>query len=380
MATERGVAGDLAAPGRDAGRVASALLAHLREAWRAPDLSYARPPTPIAVGVETWVFGLELERAPRELAGPLVLRLFPPDADPERARFEQIVQNGVSSLGYPAPRVPHVCTDAAPLGGPFLIMERIPGRMMLDSLFEGARVLLHAPRLIAEALSRIPRTLAEAQLRLHALDADPLRRSLEAAGTPRHRYGVNGWLEDLCERIDAAGLDGLRPGLAWLRAQRPPEPEKPVICHCDFLPPNLMVEDGRLAGVVDWSHTTLADPALDVANTRLRLALNPFDIPRGLGPVASLVRRRVTRLYLDAYRSGRSVDATSVACYEVLVALSLLVPVGEHRRTGRAEMAEGRGANPWLAPGATKPLLVLCRAVTGLELALPYLGARESAS
>jgi aminoglycoside phosphotransferase (APT) family kinase protein len=351
--------------------VATGLLAHLREAWRAPALGYALPPSPIAIGVETWVFGLELRNAPPELGGPLVLRLFPPDADPEQARFEQVVQNTVAGLGYPAPRVPHLRTDAATLGGAFLLMERMPGRMMLDSLFAGRNVVLHAPRLIAEALSRMPGTLADAQLRLHSLDAERLQRALEAARTPRRMYGVDGWLEDLRERIDAAGLEGVRSGLDWLLVQRPPEPESRVICHCDFLPPNLMVADGRLVGVIDWSHATLADPAWDVANTRLRLAMNPFDVPRGLAPVASLVRRRVTRVYFDAYRRRRAVDPTRVAYYEVLVALWTLVAVGEHRLSGGAEAADGRGANPWLAPGATKPLFALCHALTGLELALP---------
>jgi aminoglycoside phosphotransferase (APT) family kinase protein len=357
--------------GRHADGVATALLEHLREAWRSPTLRYSAPPSPIAIGVETWIFGLELENAPRELTGPLVLRLFPADADPEQARFEQVVQNAVAGLGYPAPRVPHLCADPATLGGSFLIMERIPGRMMLDSLFDGTNPLLHAPRLIVEALSRMPRMLVDEQLRLHSLDAALLLRALEVAGTPPRMYRVDGWLRSLHERIDAAGLEGLRSALAWLRRQRPAEPEHLVICHCDFLPPNLMVRDRRLAGVLDWSHATLADPAWDVANTRLRLAMNPFEHPPGLGPVIALVRRRVSGVYLDTYRSRRRVDLANVAYYEVLVALWMLAAVGEHRLSGAAEAGDGRGANPWLAPGAAKPLLDLCRSVAGLELSLP---------
>jgi aminoglycoside phosphotransferase (APT) family kinase protein len=371
MAPEQSRPSEARGPVRHAGDVATPLLAYLREAWGAPELDYALPPSPIAIGVETWVFGLELRRAPPELAGPLVLRLFPSEVDPEQARFEQVVQNTVASLGYPAPRVPHVCADVAVLGGTFLIMERIPGGMMLDSLFDGSNPLLHAPRLIAEALSRMPRTLADEQLRLHALDARPLQRALEAAGTPPRLYRVDGRLQELQERIDAAGLEGLRSGLDWLRAQRPPEPAEPVVCHCDFLPPNLMLEGGRLAGVIDWSHATLADPAWDVANTRLRLAMNPFEHPPGLGAVVSLVRRRVTRVYFDAYRSRRSVDPTKVEYYELLVALWMLVQVGEHRLSGAPEEANGRGANPWLAPGATRPLFRRVRSVAGLELTLP---------
>jgi hypothetical protein len=47
------------------------------------------------------------------------------------------------------------------------------------------------------------------------------------------------------------------------------------------------------------------------------------------------------------------------------------VAVGEHRLSGVEEAANGRGANPWLSPAATKPLFTLCRSVAGLEPRLP---------
>ena len=358
-------------PLRNAEQLAPALLAHLRNALDLQDLSYATPPEPIAMGVETWVFGLELGGAPPELDGPLVLRLFPAESDPLQARFEQVVQNVLSEMDQPVPRVGHLCSDLAVLGGTFLIMERMPGRMMLDSLLDGSNVLLNAPRLIAESLTRVPQRLAEAQLRVQALDPVPLERALESAGIPSRMYTVGGWLEDAERRVDDAGLEGLRPGLTWLREQRPPQPERPVICHCDFLPPNLLVEDGELAGIVDWSHTTLADPAWDFANTRLRMAINPVDVPRLLAPIVPLLRRRMTRVYEDTYRTGRDLDPVCVAHYEVLLSIWMLVTVGEHRVSPRPEVSDGRSPNLWLRRGADTPLLDLCREITGLELSLP---------
>jgi aminoglycoside phosphotransferase (APT) family kinase protein len=40
---------------------------------------------------------------------------------------------------------------------------------------------------------------------------------------------------------------------------------KPVLLHADLAPEHLLVRDGRLAGVIDWSDARLGDPALDYA-------------------------------------------------------------------------------------------------------------------
>ena len=351
-------------------QVSGPLLSHLREASSSPELSYAVEPAAIALGAETWVFGFELRDAAPELRGPLVLRLFPTDADPEQARFEHVVQNAMANLGYPAPRSPLVCTDPAPLGGPFLVMERIPGKMMLDELF-GGHVWLHAPKLIAEALFRMPRALARHQLHLHALDAAPLKRALEKAAVPERLYTLAGWIQDLRRRTEAGDLAGLGRGIEWLEENRAPDPVHPTVCHCDFLPPNLIVDGERLVGVIDWSHLTLAHPEWDVANTRLRMELNPIEAPRVFQAIGSRVRGRVTRVYERAYEARRAVDRALLGYYEVLLSLWMLVTVGEHRRSAPVDADEGRSPNLWLESGAADPLLRHCRAIAGLDLSLP---------
>jgi len=62
------------------------------------------------------------------LAGPLILRLGGADADPQRVRLETVVQNTLAGMGYPAPQV--MMTESNPdiLGGPFMVMQRVPGK------------------------------------------------------------------------------------------------------------------------------------------------------------------------------------------------------------------------------------------------------------
>ena len=352
-------------------QVGAAVLPYLREECAAPKLAYAEPPTAIAIGAETWVYGVRLQNGPPDLEGPMVLRVFPPDADPLQARFEQVVQNTLADTGCPVPRVPIACTDAGVLGGAFLLMHRIPGRMMLDSLFDQKNLLWHLPRLAREALTAVPAQLVQTQLALHACDPAPLQAALVAAGIPERMYTVAGWLADLQRRIDSPGLDGLRPTMEWLVDQSRPEPERPVICHCDLLPPNLMYDNGTLTGLIDWSHTTIADPAWDVANTRLRIALNPFEFPRALGPLLRVIRRRMTRAYEQAYFEARPLRLDDVQYYEVLVGLWMLATVAEHRRAGEPPPTPGRGENPWFQPGAPDPLISYCRDITQRPLTVP---------
>ena len=93
--------------------VAEPLLTHLRGVG-SPGVAYSEEPTPIALGAETWVFGLELRDAPPDLRGPLVLRLFPRDADPEQARFEHVVQNAMAEADSLRP----VPASSVPTPGP----------------------------------------------------------------------------------------------------------------------------------------------------------------------------------------------------------------------------------------------------------------------
>ena len=99
----------------------------------------------------------------------------------QRAPREAAVQNALAELGYPAPRVFLAEARIEPLGGPFLIMERMPGRS-LGSEFEGLSIkglrqtldiLRQLPRIRREVL----RLWDEAQTRLW----DPLESTCRHA-------------------------------------------------------------------------------------------------------------------------------------------------------------------------------------------------------
>jgi aminoglycoside phosphotransferase (APT) family kinase protein len=357
--------------------VGAGLLAHLRATLDEPGLAYAEPPVPVLGGFDTLIYGFRLQSAAEGWSGPLILRVFHPQADPVRARWESAVQAALVQLGYPAPRVLLVGTTTEVVGGAFIIMERLPGKMMLEDAVKPSRLLSALPRILTE----VPHVVAEAQARLHALDPSPLLRALEAEGLPAHGGGpagvsqrvatVDGQLDQVRRRIEANDLDGMKPGLRWLLEQRPPEPDHRAICHGDFHPLNILMDGANVSGVIDWANTTIADPAFDVGSTNVLLRLAPLEFPFVLERIASLVRPILARRYYHAYRRLRAVDPRATQYYEALRCVVELAWVGQRRRALPGVVEARSGPNPWGSPTATNRLISHFRGITGVTLTLP---------
>ncbi len=357
--------------------VASGLLAHLRGVLRQPSLAYAEPPTRVTGGFDTMIYGFRLTGAAEEWSNPLILRAFRQHDDPVRARWEGVVQTAVVQLGYPAPRVLLTSTDREAVGGPFIIMERLPGKMMLEDVFNPSRLLLLLPYILAE----VPKILVETQMKLHALDPEPLLLALDAeglsrggvapAGVSRRTATVDGQLEQIRRRIEDAPLHGLKPGLQWVSECRPPEPDQRVICHGDFHPLNVLMEGRTVSGVIDWAMVTVAAPEFDVGNTKLLLDLAPMDFPRVVEQIAKVARPLLARRYYDAYRRQRSLDPEAVRYYEALRCVVELTWVGEFQLADAGVLAPRSGRSPWQARRPSNSLISLFRKITGIMLRLP---------
>ena len=334
--------------------LAPAFLAHLRAELHAPDLSYAASPAALSGGFDTRIFSFRLRGAPDAWSGSLILRVMNPAHDPLRALRERAIQNTLAAQGYPVPRVLTACADRAPLGAGFLVMERATGRPLL-----GDRVL------------GVSATLADAQARLHALDAEPVLRALDdegrasGGGFDRGVVGYEGYLSALDRRIRRAELNGLAPGLRWLRDRRPAAGPR-VICHGDFHPQNLLAERGRVTAVLDWPNTLVAAPECDVAATLVILRLTPIGVlpmPVALRPLVGLLRPIMTTRYLARYRRARPLDPARLAYYEAGACMRGLVRAAEARHSG--------DTNPLDASSFGERLAARFARLTGVPVALP---------
>lgn len=106
-----------------------------------------------------------------------------------------------------------------------------------------------------------------------AYDLAALLAGMRAAGTCGRRFDGTGrgghladhdaWLET-CFRESEHLLEVPRLRRIWADLRVLPEVDEEVMCHRDLTPPNVLVEEGRLVGVLDGGSFGPADPAVDL--------------------------------------------------------------------------------------------------------------------
>ena len=233
-------------------------------------------------------------------------------------------------------------------------MERLPGRPILK-----------------ERILGLGAVLVDAQSRLHDLDAEVLLRALDDEGPPLSRDAMtfDSYLGQLEARIEHGRLEGLRPAMSRLREQRPPEPALRAICHGDFHPQNILADGGSVTAVLDWPNALVADPAYDVASTRIILTLTPIALtgpPAALQWVAHVARIALAKRYLAGIRRRRPFDPAVLGYYEAASAMRALVRAAEYRRRRRT-----RRRIPSTPRRSRDNLAVHFARVTGVRPVLP---------
>jgi aminoglycoside phosphotransferase (APT) family kinase protein len=93
--------------------------------------------------------------------------------------------------------------------------------------------------------------------------ADTLGRRFDGAGRGGHLPDHDAWME-VCFRKSPGHLNVARLRTFWMELRALPEVDQEVMCHGDLTPPNVLVREGRLVGVLDGGGFAAADPALDL--------------------------------------------------------------------------------------------------------------------
>jgi aminoglycoside phosphotransferase (APT) family kinase protein len=211
----------------------------------------------LEAGWESDLYRFDLESA--EDSGPvrqgLILRLHQGGRAGAKAAHEFRTMRRLYEVGYPVPQVYLVEKDAAPLGKPFLIMERIEGGSMYGPF-------LQAPEPEQRELLTLFCTLF---LRLHRLDWRPFE---ERSVAQDPFFFIDRWLQRTRETIARFELPGFLPLLPWTQARREalacPRPS-PV--HRDFHPDNILLRPDGSPAVIDWTGFRVSDYRFDLAWT-----------------------------------------------------------------------------------------------------------------
>ena len=166
------------------------------------------------------------------------------------------VMSALVDSAVPVPRPLHYCADAAVVGTPFYLMERLRGRVFMQHLIPSL-----APDERRACYDSMCRTLAA----IHRFDFRVA--GLGDYGRPGNYFQrqiirlAEQWEHYRSE--ENPYVDRLLP---WLR-ERIPAGEAASLCHGDFRLPNLMfhVTEPRVIGVLDWELSTIGHPLADVA-------------------------------------------------------------------------------------------------------------------
>ncbi len=331
----------------DPNRIAVALVDYLRDTLRAPDLACVDQPQPIFGGNRTFVYGFRLRNAPEAYAGPLVLRVSRSPEDAQATSLEAGVQLALANLGYPTPSVLTWSTDGNHLGGPFQVMVRLPGkplvladppeettaRGMLTQLLPELRRLLFGPW---------PGVLADVQVELHQLDIESFREELKAHGSSEDRLALTSHIKRLTDTVNRHSIEGLREGFRWLREHCPAGGDL-SICHGDFFPNQVLVEDGRDAGVIDWGDAMIAPSELDVGIVKAGIET----LPVPLGRAGATLQRWLAQKYVAAYENLRPLDFSRLQYGEAFRCGRTLLQIANRRMGMAGQIDVEPGPNPY---------------------------------
>lgn len=198
----------------------------------------------------------------------LVLRLEPPqhlvfpDYD---LSIQWRILEALAETDVHVPRVRWIEPDAAVLGSPFYVMERIEGTIPSDV------PPYHAAGLLTELRPAERAAIwwhgLEEMARIHRLDPDARGLGFLAKtrfGTEPLEQELGYWRHYLTWAAGGSEQPTTEAALAWLRNNRPPSTRR-RLCWGDARLPNLIFRGDRVVGVLDWEMAFIGDPAADLA-------------------------------------------------------------------------------------------------------------------
>ena len=281
--------------------------AFVARASRADGVTAVTPPVVLGGGAiqENWGVTLDVTGGPQAGRYEVVVRMDAPSAvAASHSRMREFALLRVAfEAGVTVPEPLWACADDGVLGRPFFVMRRVAGIAAGHRVVRMARTPEEARVLVIDFATQLARVHAirPPEARLDFLDIPEAPPSQAAVGAYRRA-------------IDALG--GVRPGLEWAlrwaEVSAPP-PGDLVLCHQDFRTGNLMVDDHRLTGVLDWEFACWGDPISDVA----WLCAHCWRFGRDDRPVGGIGERAD---FYEAYEaaSGRSIDQARVRYWEVM--------------------------------------------------------------
>jgi aminoglycoside phosphotransferase (APT) family kinase protein len=231
-------------------------------AWLGQPIGELTQPAAGGLSSETYLFGAaDGEQLVARLA-PAGDALFPVYDLEMQARIMQVL--GANDL-VPVPRVVEYVADTGFLGSPFLVMERVEGRIPSDNPpFVISGWVHDAP---VDQQRALQDEFVSACARIHRVDWRALRLGEVASrpGGTSLAAEVAWWSDYLDWTADGAPPAVLRDARAWCSEHVPADEPEPALCWGDVRLPNVVFDDAlRACAVLDWEMASIGPPELDI--------------------------------------------------------------------------------------------------------------------
>jgi len=302
----------------------------------------------ITDGWENEVYSFKMEYEETGKQEDLILRIYPGDDAIWKSAREFNAMKRLHEVGFPVPGVLLLESGDSPFGKPFVIMEKINGRIMghvIDRSSEEKR-----KELVTQSCKMF--------VALHALDwklfaSDPLPyETTDPFGFIKYTLSSARNSVDRFQRGEFA-----RPVLDWLEARVSDVPcERLSVIHGDYHPYNIILRDDGAAFVIDWGNFGIADFRIDLAWTLLL--------------VSTYGHPEAREIVLDEYEriAGRKVE--QIEYFEVFAIARRLFSILMSLSDGATKMGMRPGAEAMMKQnvGHIKTVYALLREKTGIAV------------
>jgi aminoglycoside phosphotransferase (APT) family kinase protein len=218
------------------------------------------------------------------------------------------VLDALSRSDVPVPDVRWLELDESVLGRPFFVMDRLDGTVfeltVPDYVREGGPEKLH----------RMSLNFVDTFARLHEWDweSTPLANMDRGPGSAVRE--VDWWASEI-DRVKRGPHPALDALADWLRRTAPPPPLRYSLLHGDCKWGNVMWDDERVAGVLDWEMAQVGDPLIDIGYATMLWDLGgPATIP---GVISSAE-------FLEIYQKATGADISRIQWYQVLATFKVV--------------------------------------------------------
>jgi aminoglycoside phosphotransferase (APT) family kinase protein len=226
---------------------------------------------------EAYLFNVTWEKNQEEQSKGFVLRKFKKGGlfSDIRNLFHQykLLEALSTKSSLPVPKVYAYEEDESLLGSKFFVMEKLEGKSYVPWSKEGREFFRQA----AEN-NPIPYQFVEHLADLHTLDYQSMNLGEWFTQVDeKHYLDIKiKELEELYANYKVFNDPVVADGLEWLKRNKP-EPLPLSIIHNDYRTGNLLFENDRITGILDWEYAELGDPRMDLGYVCARA--NRMDSP-----------------------------------------------------------------------------------------------------